>query len=315
MYACLDLGSNSFHLLIADWHEGRAEIIERVSEKIQLGESVTSTGMISVPAFQRGVDCLNRFRILIDRYPVKNCWAVGTNALRVARNAAEFVRAAKAAGFDIYIISGIQEAALVYAGVNSAITGPDVPQLVIDIGGGSTELIVGRGLEPIWMQSLPVGCVSWRDDWFKVLPSESAELEGLLDQAVAAAQAVFQPAWQELRAYQWVNTYASSGTAKMFFAVCQQSVQKLQAIELETLISMRPSIIDSALTGRLLPGMAETRRELILPGWAILTALMQNFSVVSVNFSATALREGMLEFMVKHENPAMALKKLNSFSS
>jgi exopolyphosphatase / guanosine-5'-triphosphate,3'-diphosphate pyrophosphatase len=314
MYACLDLGSNSFHLLIANWRDGRAEIIERFSEKVQLGESVTATGMISPQAFQRGVDCLNRFKSLISHYPVENCWAVGTNALRVARNAAQFLEASRAAGFDISIISGIQEAALVYAGVNSAITGPVVTQLVIDIGGGSTELIVGCGPEPLWMQSLPVGCVSWRDEWFKVLPSDSTEVEGLLDHAVAAATAIFQSAGQELSVYNWENTYASSGTAKMFYAVCQQSAQGLQSIELETLINMRPLIIESALTGALLPGLVETRRELILPGWAILTALMQNLALTSVNFSATALREGMLEFMVKHENPALALESLNSFS-
>jgi len=315
MYACLDLGSNSFHLLIARWSEGKAEIVERFSEKVQLGESVTSTGMISPQAFQRGVDCLTRFQNVINNYPIENCWTVGTNALRIAHNAADFVEAARNVGFAVSIISGIQEATLVYAGVTSAILESDVLQMVIDIGGGSTELIVGRGREPLWMQSLPVGCVSWRDDWFCTLPADSSELERLLDEAVAAATAVFHTVLSELSNYNWVNSYASSGTAKMFSAVCEQSSPGIQGISLEALIAMRPLIIRGVLTGNLLPGMPETRRELILPGWAIVTALMQTFALSSINFSATALREGMLDCMVKNKEPAIAFAEFSSPSS
>ena len=307
MYACLDLGSNSFHLLIARWGEGKTEIIERFSEKIQLGESVTATGIISPQAFQRGIECLIRFQSVINNYPIENCWAVGTNALRIARNAADFVEAAKAVGFNVTIISGIQEAALVYAGVTSTISESEVPQLVIDIGGGSTELIVGRGREPLWMQSLPIGCVTWRDDWFCKLPADSSKLEFLLDESVAAATAVFNTVLCEINNYHWVESYASSGTAKMFAAVCQQNLPGIQGISLEALVAMRPLIIHSALTGNLLPGMTETRRDLILPGWAVLAALMQSYALSSINFSATALREGMLDFMVKNKEPATAL--------
>jgi len=314
MYACLDLGSNSFHLLIARWSEGKTEIVERFSEKVQLGENVTSTGMLSPQAFQRGIDCLVRFQNVINRYPIKNCWAVGTNALRVARNAADFVEAARRVGFDVSVISGIQEATLVYAGVTSAIVGSDVSQLVVDIGGGSTELIVGCGRKSLWMQSLPVGCVSWRDSWFCNLSVDSSELERVLDEAVAAASLVFQNVMPELNDYHWVNSYASSGTAKMFSAVCEQSTPRIQGISLEALLKMRPVIIDSMSTGNLLPGMTETRRELILPGWAILTALMQSYSLSSISFSATALREGMLDFMVRNKEPAIALAEFHSAS-
>ncbi len=312
MYACLDLGSNSFHLLIARWSKGGTEIIERFSEKIQLGESVTSTGIISPQACQRGIECLIRFRSVIDNYPIKNCWAVGTNALRIASNAADFVEAARVVGFNINIVSGIQEATLVYAGVTSAIQESDAPNLVIDIGGGSTELIVGRGREPLWMQSLPIGCVSWRDDWFCKLPSDSSKLERLLDEAVVAACAVFSTVRSEIYHYHWVNSYASSGTAKMFAAVCQQNLPGIKGISFEALIAMRPLIIHSILTGNLLPGLTETRRDLILPGWAVLTALMQSFALSSINFSATALREGMLDFMVKNKEPIIALTESSS---
>jgi exopolyphosphatase/guanosine-5'-triphosphate,3'-diphosphate pyrophosphatase len=304
MYACVDLGSNSFHLLIARWSDGKAEIVERFSEKIQLGENVTATGLISPQAFQRGVECLIRFQRVINNYPIENCWAVGTNALRVAHNAADFVEAAKAAGFDVTIISGIQEAMLVYAGVTSAILESDVPQLVIDIGGGSTELIIGRGRDPLWMQSLPIGCVSWRDRWFDSLPADSSKLELLLDEAVGAAHEVFSKVTSEMSQYHWIDSYASSGTAKMFAAACQQNAPGIQGISLEALVAMRPLIISSVLTGNLLPGLTETRRELILPGWAVLTALMQSFALSSINFSSTALREGMLDFMVKNEEPS-----------
>ena len=166
MYACIDLGSHSFHLLIGEWNRGRIRIVERCSEKVQLGEDVVVTGQISDAAFQRGIACLERFRALMRKYPLRQYWALGTNAFRLARNTPQFLSAARDLGIRIYVISGVQEAVLIYAGVISSLPLNDEKRLVVDIGGGSTELIVGQRHERIITESLPVGTVAWRDPLF-----------------------------------------------------------------------------------------------------------------------------------------------------
>ena len=143
MHACIDLGSNSFHILIGELTKGRVTIVERLSEKVQLGENVASTGNISQQAYQRGMACLHRFKLLMRQYPIENYWAHGANTFRQANNAAEFIKAAQKIGIDIAVITGVQEAILVYAGVVSALPASDSHRLVIDVGGGSTEVVVG----------------------------------------------------------------------------------------------------------------------------------------------------------------------------
>ncbi|MDP1757841.1 MAG: exopolyphosphatase, partial [Pseudohongiella sp.] len=157
MYACVDLGSNSFHLLIARWHDGAHEIVERFSEKVQLGEGLSQSLTINAEAFQRGLLCLEAFALALERYPIKYLWVVGTNALRVADNSQDFITQAKSRGFDVDVVTGLEEAALVYAGVMSALPQDDQVRLVIDIGGGSTELIVGKGPDQLQAHSLPIG--------------------------------------------------------------------------------------------------------------------------------------------------------------
>src|SRR5690606_4614800 len=119
MYACIDLGSNSFHLLIAEWQDEQSQIVERFSHIVQLGEGVALTGEISPAAFARGLQSLREFCEVMSRYPIQQYWALGTNALRLARNAPDFIAAARELGIEVSVISGVQEAILVYLGVLS----------------------------------------------------------------------------------------------------------------------------------------------------------------------------------------------------
>ena len=121
MYACIDLGSNSFHLLIGELQDKRIQIIERCSEKVQLGEGVQTSGSISASAFHRGILCLEHFKQLLDQHAIHQYWALGTNTFRVTDNADSFITSAKNLGIDISIISGVQEAVLIYAGVITAL--------------------------------------------------------------------------------------------------------------------------------------------------------------------------------------------------
>jgi exopolyphosphatase/pppGpp-phosphohydrolase len=106
MFACIDLGSNSFHLLVARWHNGRHEIVERFSEKVQLGEGLATSGHINSAAFARGLACLDAFALALKRYPISHQWAVGTNALRVADNAGDFIAKAQSRGFCVDVVTG-----------------------------------------------------------------------------------------------------------------------------------------------------------------------------------------------------------------
>jgi exopolyphosphatase / guanosine-5'-triphosphate,3'-diphosphate pyrophosphatase len=303
MYACIDLGSNSFHLLIARWHDGGHEIVERFSEKVQLGEGVSEHRRISPAAFQRGLVCLESFALALKRYPINYLWVVGTNALRVAENAAEFIVQAKARGFDIEVVSGLEEAALVYAGVMSALPSDSKTRLVVDIGGGSTELIVGQGLQQLQAHSLPIGCVSWRDRWFNRLSGNEDQLRQRLHEATDAAEQVFAKVAEEVGRFPWSEVYASSGTAKMLSAICVQKYPgsaDASLVELSMLSALESDIIYAGLNPEMsLPGLKNSRKELLLPGWAVLMGFMRANKIHSLHFSPAALREGMLHSIIK----------------
>lgn len=305
MFACIDLGSNSFHLLIARWHNGRHEIVERFSEKVQLGEGLALNGYINDAAMARGLCCLDSFAQALRRYPVQQQWAVGTNALRIASNAEEFLEKAAHKGFDINVVSGLEEAALVYAGVMSSLPDDGRTRLIIDIGGGSTELVVGQGAKQLQAHSMPVGCISWRDRWFANAASQADvhTLNQQLDSATDAAEQVFRGVAAELASTPWVDVYASSGTAKMLSSICSQRLQPGSppcGVQRHTLEQIKPDIIEVALNRAYsLKGLKNGRRELVLPGWSVLMGFMKATQLSSLNFSPAALREGMLHYLIR----------------
>lgn len=313
MYACIDLGSNSFHLLIGEWLDGRIEIIERCSEKVQLGEAVHATGSISADAFRRGISCLQQFKSLMDQYPLERYWALGTNAFRVTDNADEFILSAKETGIDVSIISGVQEAVLIYAGVITELPLEDSHRLVIDIGGGSTELIIGRRHTRLLTESMAIGSVAWRDQFFggnsRNNSRNKKELEKQLDAAVVAATRVFSRVAPGVSKAGWAEAYASSGTVKMLASICEANGYGQGQIELAALLQLKEKILSNIADGTELPGLKERRRDLLLAGWSVLVGLMNAYSIESINFSATALREGMLDFMAKNKKTLQVMQQ------
>ncbi len=301
MYACIDLGSNSFHLLIGEWRDGRVRIIERCSEKVQLGEGVLANGRISTAAFRRGLACLENFRELMRAHPVRRYWALGTNAFRVAGNSADFLAAAAGLGIHISVISGVQEAMLIYAGVSTSLPVGGERRLVVDIGGGSTEIIVGRGHERIITESLPVGAVAWRDRFFPSSETDAKRLEARMDAGLEAAAAVFKPVAAAIARAGWDQAYASSGTVKMLKYICKAHGSEKNRIPARALVDLKGTLVAAIAADRPLPGLKADRRDLLLPGWCAATALMRVFRIDELGFSATALREGMLDFLARHE--------------
>lgn len=300
MYACIDLGSNSFHLLIAQWQDERSQIVERFSDIVQLGGGVAVSGAISDEAFVRGINSLTQFKEVMSRYPIRQYWALGTNALRYARNAPDFLTAAHQLGLDVSVISGVQEAILVYMGVLSGLPKNTQTRLVVDIGGGSTEIIIGQQERRFVTKSLPVGCVSWRDTHFQDVQVMSAEqLERVLDEATDEAAAVFASVYTNFQKYPWTEAIASSGTAKMLAQVCQFRGYEEGSISLLALEAMKQDVLLCAADpDLLLPGLKDRRKDLLMPGWAIVVGLMRACALPTIAFSPTALREGMLNFMM-----------------
>lgn len=301
MYACIDLGSNSFHILIGEWVDGRIEIVERCSESVQLGEDAPQTGAISPAAFQRGLDCLQRFKLLMSQYPLEQYWALGTNTFRITDNASDFIRDALDIGIEISPISGVQEAVLIYAGVITALPESDRHRLVIDIGGGSTEVIIGHHHRRLLTESMAIGSVAWRDKYFSPQAANADELRAQLERATKASNEVFAGISPGVKKASWQDAYASSGTVKMLAAICESAGYAKGIIELAALLELKEQIVEAIAENNDLPGLKEKRRALLLPGWAILVGLMQAYSVESISFSATALREGMLDFLVKNK--------------
>ena len=167
MVAAVDLGSNSFHMIVAKPHEGGIDIIDRIRETVRLGDRFDPYGNVEQDAVERALACLDRFGQRLRHLPQGAVRAVGTNALRRARNAEKFIRlASEKLGHPIEIISGIEEARLIYLGVIHDLAPDNQQRLAIDIGGGSTELIVGEQFNPKYLRSLNTGCVSLTQKYF-----------------------------------------------------------------------------------------------------------------------------------------------------
>jgi exopolyphosphatase/guanosine-5'-triphosphate,3'-diphosphate pyrophosphatase len=307
MHACIDLGSNSFHLLIGEWEQGRIRIIERLSEKVQLGENVRSSGEISPQAFARGIACLKRFKSLMDQYPLENYWALGTNTFRVTRNADEFLAAAEQIGIHISIISGVQEAVLIYAGVITGLPVSDANRLVIDIGGGSTEIIIGRHHDRPFTESLAIGSVAWRDRFFSEASKDTSTLLQQMEKGRLAARAVFDVSAPGLKKIGWDEAYASSGTMKMLSQISAGAGFAYGKLKLKALYKLQEQMAHCIASDGDMTGLKVSRRDLLLPGWCVLVGLMESYGVRKITFSPTALREGMLDFMVKNEKTLEAM--------
>lgn len=311
MHACIDLGSNSFHLLIGEWDDGKIQIVERLSEKVQLGENVGKTGEISEAAFIRGVNCLRRFKLLMRQYPLEQYWALGTNTFRIASNTPQFLAAAKEIGIDISVISGVQEAVLIYAGVISDLPLSEAHRLVIDIGGGSTEVIVGCHHDRLLTESLAVGSVAWRDKFFAEVASDPDHLLSAMNMAKERAREDFGRVAAGVRRAGWQEAHASSGTVKMLANICQGQGFPAGEISQDALHGIQNTAVETIIEGNSLEGLKEARRDLLLPGWSVLSGLMEAYQVDKLRFSATALREGMLDFMVKNEKTLDAMTRSN----
>ncbi|GLR63372.1 hypothetical protein [Marinospirillum insulare] len=290
LVASLDLGSNSFHLLLARKVKGELSVIKRMGEKVQLAAGLDANNRLSEAAQQRGLECLKLMAPFLQGLSESQVTLVATNTLRAAQNAQEFiVRAEEILGFPIQIIAGREEARLIYVGVVNS--NPKIPErrLVIDIGGGSTEFIIGEGKDPLLLESLHMGCVSYANRYF-TSPEISADD---FHKAYLAAGGELLHIQRRFRNKGWQLAHGSSGSMKTLSLILGKG--QFAPITLAGLKQLHRELLDTANTEQwLVYGIRPERVSLVPAGLAICLALFEALDITSMDYSDGALREGVL---------------------
>ena len=291
--AAVDLGSNSFHMIVGELRQGQLTILDRLRETVRLSEGLTRNGDLSPAARQRALDCLSRFGERLHDMKAANVRAAGTSALRRARDSRKFrEEAQQALGHPIEVISGIEEARLIYEGVTHSMPATEGLRLVLDIGGGSTELILGEGRNPKAMESLQMGCVAMTEAHFV----GGIINENAFEKARIAARLKLRPIKAFFRDSLNIEATGTSGTIRSSETVARE----LGIIESNDLTRAAvDALIERVLefdriSDITLPGLSDRRAQVWPGGLAILVELLAVLRIDRLRVSDGALREGLL---------------------
>ncbi|MCC5794150.1 MAG: Ppx/GppA family phosphatase [Chromatiales bacterium] len=294
--AAVDLGSNSFHMLVARFSHGQLGVVDRLREMVRLGAGLDERGRLDAASQQRALACLARFGERLRAMRAERVRVVATNTLRKARASSSFLRQAEAAlGHPVEIISGIEEARLVYLGASHHLPGVHGPRSVIDIGGGSTEIIVGQGFEPMLMESLSMGCVSMSARHF----SRGRLLARHFEQARLAVRLELEPVRAQFDRIQPEQVAGTSGTIRAAYAALSgldRARRGITVTGLEHLIGLMMSA--GSIDQLSLPGISPERAEVLPGGLAILVEVMKALDMDRMRVANGALREGILYDMI-----------------
>lgn len=293
--AAVDLGSNSFRLQLARIDDGHLLFHDSLKETVRLGAGLRKDKSLDDDSQARAIACLARFGERLRGFPPQAVRAVATNTFRVARNSAQLLKAAQTAlGFPIEIIAGREEARMIFVGVSRSLPPATHRRLVIDIGGGSTEFIVGAGIEPLKMESLYMGCVSYSLRFF---PEGRISAANMRKAEIAAATEI-QDIRRQFVAGQWQEAVGSSGTARALGEIMRLNDlggSEDGAITREGLARLRQLMIKAGDSGKLqLQGLSADRAAVLPGGFAIMQAAFDALEIERLATVATALREGVL---------------------
>ena len=303
LLAAIDLGSNSFHIVIAQLDQGEIRTLDVMSDKVQLAAGIDSKRYLSDEAKQRGLDCLSRFAQRIKDLPRDNVRIVGTNALREAKNSKAFIDEAEALlGTPLEIIAGREEARLIYLGVAHTLADDLGARLVIDIGGGSTEFIIGERFEPRAMESLHMGCVSYSKRFFP----DGTIAASNFKRAETAAQQELLAIKFHYKDIGWSSVVGSSGTIKAIRNACIACGYSSDKLNREALHALRQQSLSYKHCNEIqIEGIKPERQKVLPAGLAVLCAVFDALGIEELNFSEGALREGVLYDMagrLRHED-------------
>ena len=297
MLAAIDLGSNSFHMVVAQMLLGQLRVVDRLRESVRLAEGLDGFGGLKPDVLARALDCLSRFGQRVHDIPAHRVRAVATNTVRRLRAPQTFLLPAETAlGRPIEVVSGREEARLVYLGVAHA-QPPKEEQLrlVIDIGGGSTECIIGRGMQALERESLQVGCVASTRRFF----GNGKLSRKRWKDALIEVTAEFQQFAATYRSLGWDEAIGAAGTIKAIGAICAEMKLTKGAITAEALPQLRDRLLQAQRIEDIdLPGLSAERRPVIAGGILILEAVFNALDLQRMAVSKAALREGVLYDML-----------------
>jgi exopolyphosphatase/guanosine-5'-triphosphate,3'-diphosphate pyrophosphatase len=296
LLAAVDLGSNSFHMVVARYIHGQLTVIDRLRESVRLGSGLDEEGRLDRDVAARALACLERFGQRLREIHPDRLRVVGTNTLRRAHRKQAFLEKARAAlGAPIEIVSGVEEARLIYSGVANTSPMGEGRRLVVDIGGGSTELIIGESLTPMRLASTELGCVTMSERFFA-----GGRISGKrFLRARVMARGELEPIEQAYRKTGWQAAIGSSGTVKSVADAVRELDPAAQSITAEAL----EAVLDTTLKAehvRDVPfkSLSEDRRMVFAGGLAILSEVFASLGIKKMDVSDGAMRDGLLYDLV-----------------
>lgn len=307
MFAAVDLGSNSFHLLVARSEHGQLVVIDRMREMVRLAAGLDEDGNLATDACERALECIARFGQRVGGISSDNVRAVATNTLRQAKKPRIFLTAAEYhLGHPIEIISGQEEARLVYLGVAHSLASDGGRRLVVDVGGGSTELALGCGDTLTELESLAFGCVGITQQFF----ADGKVSRSRFKAAQTAVALEIRPVRERFHQAGWDQVVGTSGTVRAAGTALADTGWSDGSITRQGLKKLRRALEDAGHASRIdLPGVTEQRRPVFAAGVAILLACFRNLDIDTMVVSDAALREGALYDLIgrkQHLDPREA---------
>lgn len=302
LLATVDLGSNSFRLLIGKVHDdGTIFPIDQIKETVRLASGLDANENLTKESQLFALEVLSRFSERLGNFKKSQVRVVGTSTLRVANNAHEFISVAnKALGFPIEVISGKEEARLVYIGAMHSLSYSPEKRLVIDIGGGSTEFIIGSGYEPETMESVTMGCVSYTGRYF----SDGQLTEENFNNAILAARSKIQAMEHLFSKHEWVLAIGTSGTAKTLYDMCVENGLSSE-ITLSGMQQLKKMLIKcKSIKNIKINGVKDDRKPVIPGGLSIMLAIFEELDINNMTISDGALREGVMYDLIGRKSNA-----------
>ena len=290
--AAVDLGSNSFHCQVARVVGDQIYPLDQLREAVRLGAGLGEDKLLDEAAQERALACLQRFGERLRGMDRRAVRAVGTNTLRVAKNARAFLKLARTAlGFPIEVIAGREEARLIYIGVQHSLPRSRERRLVVDVGGGSTEFVIGAGYTPAKLASLYMGCVSYSLRYFP----DGKITKAAMKQAELAARNELQPLVAGYSAKHWQQAVGSSGTIRAIAEIAQANGYTDGPLTPDGIEKLRASIIKAGSIERAeLDGLKPDRVPVLPGGLAILNAVLSELRIEELTVASGAMREGVL---------------------
>ncbi|CBL43689.1 Exopolyphosphatase [gamma proteobacterium HdN1] len=296
LMAAIDMGSNSFHMVLARLEGGEVRLVRKLGEKVTLASGLNDCVSLSDEAIERGLACLRRFAQLTANVDPAWVRCVGTSTLRRAKNAESFlVQAREILNCPVEVVAGREEARLIYLGVSHSLPDTDGRRLVFDVGGGSTEFIIGERFNPLLTESRHIGCVEFRDSFFAGGKLSARAFQ----RAVTAARREVASVEVAARALGWSRVFGASGSVRAVEKTAIACGYVSQGVTLEAMYKLRERVLLARTFAEMeIPGLKEDRRSVFPSGLAIIIAVCEQLKIESLQTTDGALREGLLYDML-----------------